>query len=340
MMSDRRSVGVVALFALALASIGLARAQVTELPPDVQQQLDTLGANWAQSVEPSTLAVVELFRPLLEAAPKDGIAIERDVAYGPDRRHRLDIFRPEPKGDPAAPRAPVPIVIFVHGGSYVSGDKNAFETMYANVGIWFARQGVVAVTANYRLAPHFTWPAGSEDVGAMVAWARANAARYGGDPAKIYLVGHSAGATHVAGYVFEKSLQPAAGSGVAGAVLISGRYRLVDVAKDPNARNIEAYFGTDAALYAARSPLTHIGEATLPVFVVIAEHENPSLDLRGAELFDALCQRRGACPPFLRLARHNHMSEIGAFNTPDEQLGKAIIAFMGRDRVPPEASKR
>lgn len=339
-MTRWRCLAVVPLFACALAAAPPAPAQVTELPPELQSTLDRLGANWGQTVAPSIRATVDAFRPLHEAAPKEGVAILRDVAYGPDPRHRLDIFRPEPKGEPDAARAPVPVVIFVHGGSYVSGDKNAFDTMYSNVGIWFARQGVLAMTANYRLAPHFVWPAASRDVGATVAWARANAARYGGDPAKIYLVGHSAGATHVAAYVFDKSLQPAEGAGVAGAVLISGRYRLVDVANDANARNIAAYFGTDAALYAARSPLSHIGNATLPVFIVIAEHENPTLDLRGAELFAALCQRRGACPPFLRLARHNHMSAIAAFNTPDEQLGKAIIGFMGRDRAPPDSANR
>jgi hypothetical protein len=76
------------------------------------------------------------------------------------------------------------------------------------------------------------------------------------------------------------------------------------------------------------------------VFIAIAEHENPTLDLRGAELFAALCARDAACPPFMRLARHNHMSAIAAFNTPDEQLGKAILGFMGRDRAPAESVKR
>ena len=337
-MNARPGLGAVSLFSLALLAAPV-WAQVTELPLDIQQKLEMLGATWGQSVGPNIRTTVEVFRPLLEAAPKDGIEPIRDVAYGPHPRHRLDIFRAVPKGEPDAQRAAVPVVIFVHGGSYVSGDKNAFPAMYGNVGTWFARQGVLALNATYRLAPQFAWPAAAHDVGAMVAWARNNAARYGGDPAKIYLVGHSAGATHVASYVFDKSLQPADGLGVAGAVLISGRYRLVDVDKDPNARNVQAYFGADPAHYAARSPMTHIANAKLPVFIVIAEHENPSLDLRGAELFVALCARRGACPPFLRLPRHNHMSEIAAFNTRDEQLGQAIIAFMGRDRVPAAAAR-
>src|SRR5512132_920891 len=117
-----RAPGAVSLLVMALAAP--ARAQVTELPPDVQQKLDMLGATWNQSVGPNIRATVEVFRPLLEAAPKDGIEPIRDVAYGAHPRHRLDIYRPVPKGEPTARRDPVPVVIFVHGGSYVSGDKN------------------------------------------------------------------------------------------------------------------------------------------------------------------------------------------------------------------------
>jgi hypothetical protein len=68
------------------------------------------------------------------------------------------------------------------------------------------------------------------------------------------------------------------------------------------------------------------------VFVVIAEYEQPGLDVFGGELFSALCQRDGACPRFARLNGHNHMSEMLAFNTPDEYLGREILDFMARGR--------
>ena len=146
-------------------------------------------------------------------------------------------------------------------------------------------------------------------------------------------MGHSAGATHVASYIFDKALQPPDGPGIAGAVLISGRYRVEYDAADPNARNMQAYFGSDAAQYANRSPITHIRDGIkVPVFLVIAEYDNPALDVRGAELLAALCERDGACPRFLRLAGHNHLSEVAAFNTPDEQLGREVLDFMRRGR--------
>ena len=87
---------------------------------------------------------------------------------------------------------------------------------------------------------------------------KANAAHFGGDPNRIFLIGHSAGATHVAGYVFDKSLQPSDGPGIAGAVLISGRYRVDYDPADPNGHNMQAYFGDDPSQYSSRSPITHI----------------------------------------------------------------------------------
>jgi hypothetical protein len=85
---------------------------------------------------------------------------------------------------------------------------------------------------------------------------------------------------------------------------------------------MQAYFGDDPAQYNNRSSINHIRDgARVPVFLVITEYEQPGLDLVGGELLSALCERDGACPRSLRLNGHNHMSEVLAFNTPDEYLG-------------------
>jgi len=192
---------------------------------------------------------------------------------------------------------------------------------------------MLGINATYRLAPAAKWPAGAKDVGGVVAWAKTNSARFGGDPNRIILIGHSAGATHVAGYVFDTSLQPSAGPGIVGAVLISGRYRLDYNPADPNGRNMQAYFGEDSTQYAARSPIAHIRDgARVPMFLVVTEYDNPGLDVSGAELLSALCERDGACPRFARLNLHNHLSEVLAFNTPDEYLGREILDFIARGR--------
>ena len=116
---------------------------------------------------------------------------------GTDPREMLDVY------EPSAPAAtPAPVLIFVHGGAFVGGDKKNYD----NIGYYFARHGVVAVLPNYRLAPANPWPAGVQDVAVAVKWTLAHIATHGGDPRKIVLFGHSAGATHVAAYALEKTL--------------------------------------------------------------------------------------------------------------------------------------
>jgi acetyl esterase len=300
-----------------------APAQVSLLSREVQSAMTATGSTWNQSLRPDLSGMREAFAALHAAAPKDGVVVTKDLAYGPHPRNILDVYKP----GRGASRTPV--VIFVHGGAYVGGDKS----YYGNVTTWFARQNVLGINATYRLAPGAKWPAATEDIAGMVKWTRENAARFGGDPNRIVLMGHSAGATHVANYIFNKSLQPSGGPGVAGTVLISGRYRLSYDPADPNGRAMQAYFGEDALAYGDRSAISHIKDAArTPLFTVIAEYELAGLDIMGAELLAGLCARDASCPRFTRLQKHNHGSEVFAFNTPDEQLGREILEFMERGR--------
>jgi acetyl esterase len=303
-----------------------ARSQVSLLPPDVQRVLADVGPQWGKALAKNIETTIATFQPILKAAPKDGVAVSKNLAYGEDPKQILDVYQPQGARE-------APVVIFIHGGAYVRGDKDLYGEMYGNIATWFARQGALGINATYRLAPGAKWPSAADDVRAMVKWAKENAVRFGGDPNRVYLVGHSAGATHVASYIFDRGLQPLTGPGVSGAVLISGRYRLEYDPADPNGKNMQAYFGEDSSAYAARSPITHIRDGErVPVFVVVTEYDNPGLDVVGAELLAALCARDGACPRFTRLEKHNHLSEVAAFNTADEQLGREILEFMRRGR--------
>ena len=107
----------------------------------------------------------------------------RDVAFGPDPRQRLDIYLP--RG--SASRRPV--VFFIYGGSWSSGSKGT----YGFVGDAFAGRGYVTVIADYRLVPEVRFPTFIEDGAQALAFVRQNIAHYGGDPAHIFLAGHSAG---------------------------------------------------------------------------------------------------------------------------------------------------
>ena len=324
-----RCIRVVMAVVSVLLPCGGLDAQTTMPSAASQRDLDRINETWhvgGGSANPDNVAAdVRLFEPLLEAAPKTGIVVTRDLSYGPEPAQRLDVYGRE--GLTGAP-----VVIYVHGGAYVRGDKNLTGEIFANVSTWFARQGVLGINANYRLAPGAAWPSGAQDVRAVIAWAKANAARYGGDPDRIFLMGNSAGATHIASYVFDRSLQPPGGPGVAGAILISGRYAVTTDPSSPVRGSLQAYFGTDPTAYRERSPLSHVDETKLPVFIVFAEFDDPGLDVVGAQLFAALCRRDGACPRIHRMLGHNHLSEVFAFNTADETLGREILDFMRRRR--------
>src|SRR5690606_9238926 len=125
---------------------------------------------------------------VLVRAPKDNVRVQRDIAYGDHPRQQLDVYRPEDTSGPA------PIVVFVHGGAFVEGDRNRNAEVYANVSYYLARHGIVSLNIEYRLAgPGSLYPAGSADVGLAVAWARAHADEIGGDAGAIFVFGHSAG---------------------------------------------------------------------------------------------------------------------------------------------------
>ena len=102
--------------------------------------------------------------------------------------------------------------------------------------------------------------------------------------------------------------------------------------KDPNTKNMQAYFGSDPAQYADRSALSHIGGAKVPTLVAIAQYDNPGLDVSGGELFAALCKRDKACPRFTRMVLHNHLSMVHHFNTADEALGREILDFIAKQQ--------
>jgi acetyl esterase/lipase len=309
------------LSAILFLITGSAYAQMANMPKSLQDKMAEIGPALPKNLRAAYNATIEAYMPFLIAAPKNGIRVTKDISYGSDPKQKLDIYQPEGKTG-------IPILVFLHGGAYVSGDKMVNEEIYANVVTYFARKGILGVNATYRLAPAAMWPGAALDVGSIVAWLKQNASGFGGDPNRIFLFGHSAGATHVASYVFDKSLCPAQGPGVAGIILMSGRYRVEYDPTDPNAANMQAYFGKDASQYPLRSPITHITGSKVPVFVVIAEYDNPGLDVLGAELFAALCKRDGRCPRFTRMERHNHFSQFAHFNTADEALGREIIDFI------------
>jgi acetyl esterase/lipase len=139
-------------------------------------------------------ATQRLYAPLHTSGGPAGLAVTRDLTYGPDERNRLDVFTTDASGAR-------PVLVSIHGGGFVRGDKSLPGTpYYDNVGRWAATNGFVGVTMTYRFAPAHTYPACAVDIANAMRWLHANVARFGGDPHAIVLVGQSAGAAHAAMY--------------------------------------------------------------------------------------------------------------------------------------------
>jgi acetyl esterase/lipase len=118
------------------------------------------------------------------AEPMTDLVITRNLSYEPGDRHSLDVYALR------AADKPRPVIVYIYGGNWAAGAKSDF----AWIGAALARRGFVVVVPDYRVYPQARWPMFLQDNAGAVRWARDHAATYGGDPSKLVLMGHSAGA--------------------------------------------------------------------------------------------------------------------------------------------------
>jgi acetyl esterase/lipase len=291
-----------------------------EVPDSLRQMMAEVGPKWATNVPGHVVQTIKAFSEVLARCPKDGVTVKRDVPYGQHKRHVLDIYSPEnAKG--------APVVVFMHGGAFTDGEKDRTAEVYGNVTMWFARHGIVGINMEYRAAPEAQYPGGTEDLRAACQWIEKNAASLGVDMKQLFVFGHSAGAAHTAAYAYGAPGSEG-GPKVAGSIVISGRVRADNLPTNPNARKVEAYYGTDASLFEERSAIHLAGKDSVPTFIAIAEFENPMLDVYCLELAHKIGLAKGKAPRFMQLWGHNHSSIIAHINTAEDELGKALVEFV------------
>lgn len=291
------------------------------IPDELRALMARVGPQWASDIPGNVRLMIRSFDPVLAGAPKEGVSVLRDIAYGDHPRQTLDLFA-------TGTKEPSPVAIFVHGGAFVDGEKNRSAEVYSNVLFYLARHGIVGINMEYRLAPQSPYPAGIEDVSSVVRWVRANAADHRGDPRRIFLIGHSSGAAHAAGYAYRTAAAMDGEPRVAGLIVISGRVRVDARPENPNARKVQAYYGTNADLYERLSPVTMVDASSVPTMVAFAEYENPLIDVYCLELAYRLARAKGRAPLLLRLAGHNHTSIVAHINTSEERLGREMLEFI------------
>jgi arylformamidase len=238
-----------------------------------------------------------------------------DLSYGKDPKQRLDVYEAADSDLRASPR---PVFIFLHGGGFREGDRR----QYGYVAGALAPNGVVTVVPSYRLLPEH-YPAQAHDTEAIVAWVHANIRRFGGDPRRIYIGGHSAGAimsTFAAlkrDWVARLRLPPDV---IKGVIAVSGPYDL------RRAAGFVADYLPDPATRAGASPLLHVAGGAPPMIVAFGTLESPYA--KGSpEFVDALV-RSGAAARLIPLAGMQHDATALSLGDADGAVVRAMLGLM------------
>lgn len=260
-------------------------------------------------------ALRQIYKQHLVEANHPIPSISRNLSYGDNPLQTLDIHVPRTLSSKS-----LPVILFVHGGAFVRGDKSD-HVIFDNVLNYFTRNNIIGVNINYRLAPEHKWPSGAEDISSSIEWIHRNAKKYNIDKSKIFLMGHSAGAAHVAAYSFDESLQLNKGNdGVKGSILLSGVY------SKSSDRSKEVYYGTTVN----NMPIDFLAGRSMPLFVIDAQYDKISTQTEAINLIQMICKRDNLCPHHKQIPGHNHYSMMYHFNTSDDSIAPDVLAFINQ----------
>jgi arylformamidase len=249
----------------------------------------------------------------LTAETRAALPHHLDLPYGADPKQRLDVYVPATKPTAA------PVFIFIHGGGFREGDR----AQYGYVARPLAARGVVTIVASYRLLPH-VYPDQVEDTMLMIAWAHQNAAKYGGDPARVFVGGHSAGAILSALVAVTTDWQAARklpADVVKGAVPVSGPYDLRE------GGGFVGDFLPDPTTRAKASPLLRI--ARTPPMVVAYGGQEPPYVVGSRAFVDAL-RAKGGSAELVGLEGATHDQTALTMADAASPLVAAALKLMGR----------
>ncbi|BFM08492.1 alpha/beta hydrolase [Halioxenophilus aromaticivorans] len=271
-------------------------------------------AQLGQGLGPEVITQVnQLFAEQQQQLVNKVPALATDLAYGSHPRNQLDIYGPKDC------QGPCPVVLWVHGGGFIRGDKGSDEHWpNTNVGRTLAQHNIVTAVMNYRLAPDNTWPSGSEDIAQALAWLAENIHQYGGDKNRIILAGTSAGAVHASGYLRLAGDKPT----VHGVVLMSGLYGYTPL------DDRDHYYYGDESTYGQRCPKEAVEATELPLLVTCSQYDPTRFQTEFNALLQARLKRFGTMPRALIMPGHNHYSMPYHLGTSDKRLEMELVAFV------------
>jgi len=237
-------------------------------------------------------------------------------------RHRLDLYVPK---EGKNVRKDVPVMMFVHGGGFTVGIKD----QYAFVGQVFASYGIATAVISYRLSPKTSYPGHVQDTARAFVWLRQHVAEYGGKADKIFIAGHSAGATLIGMLGSDPAWLHDAGDSiehVAGVIPISGSFQ-------QSARS--GMFGgperPEASIVQYASAITHVAGPHPPFLILYGDMDLPRTGEDAKQMAAAL-KAAGNSADVHEIAGHAHMDMITGVTSPADEGLKYMLGFLRASR--------
>jgi acetyl esterase/lipase len=271
----------------------------------------------------AVLATASLVLSTSAADIRSAIDTHTNLTYysgeGADKyRHRLDLYVPKGKRG-------MPVMMFVHGGGFTVGIKD----QYAFVGQVFASYGLATAVISYRLSPKTSYPGHVQDVARAFAWVRAHAGEYGANADKVFISGHSAGATLVAMVGSDPAYLREVGESldhIAGVIPISGSFTQAG-----RSAMFQGFPAPDADVVRNASAINHAAGPHPPFLILYGDMDLPRTSEDAQQMAKAL-KDAGNSADVHEIGGHAHMDMITGVTNPSDEALRFMLGFIARQR--------
>lgn len=254
----------------------------------------------------------------------------KDIDYGLEQgkiSNQLNIYYPADTIDKKG------VIVFIHGGSWSSGKKETYWWLGRNL----ARKGLVAVIINYGLAPEQQYAQMAQDCATAVNWVSQHISRYGGNPERIFLMGHSAGG-HLAELINAdpKYLHAAGFKGEIKGVILNDAFGLdmneylSKAEHDDNYYNFLRSFTDNPEIWTKASPLNYVQQIKNPHLIFYGEKTYPAIQLQSKRIQQLLTEQKVPSSIY-PIKGKKHVGMISQMIFGSNQLYQKILDFVAQD---------
>ncbi|MBC7499654.1 MAG: alpha/beta hydrolase [Herminiimonas sp.] len=259
-----------------------------------------------------TLVACSPLRAINAVTPASSYDQHAALSYGADARNKLDVYTPRNAG------ASLPVVVFFYGGSWNRGARADYEF----VGEALASRGIVAVLADYRLYPQVHYPEILDDSAHAVAWTAKEIQRYGGDPKRIFVMGHSSGAYNAAMVALDDRLlakYALTPSTLRGLIGLAGPYDFIPI-ENPDVRPVFFFPNTPPD----SQPINHVSTTAPPALLIASNKDDLVNPVRNTSGLSKKLRAAGVGVKEVYFDNTSHASLVATLSRPLRGLAKTL----------------